>query len=320
MQPVLRTDGLLTMKNTFCPRLWDEVFIDQKGKVYSCCHFKPQAVGSIYHRSLEEIYSDLPIQKFREQALSGKLRCFKRCNLLQKDELEQSSAGRTAQYAKPLRLKIQFGELCNLDCIMCWQDSKSPEVLNYDQLIKNVPLKDFESIEIQGGEPLFIKSAKQFFIYAGEQGKKVSFLTNGMLINDAWAEKIALHSSFIHFSLNAATKETHEFVNKGSQWERVLKNIQRVRDFRDRYKTELRISGHMTIVTKNIREIPLFIQKFSEFGFDTIDFGYDLRVPFFLMRHPFLKQDLRQRIKTAIDRIENKSLIRGHRLSLLGLL
>lgn len=307
---------------TFCPRLWEEVYIDEKGNVFACCHNKPAAMGSIYENPLADISDSEIARKHRRLSLEGRLRCYPRCNLLSREERSRSplpGISESIEYDQLRRLKILFGEACNIDCIMCWQDSRSEVFLDVDRLIENVDIKPFEGIELQGGEPLYIEGAKRYFDHLASLGKKISFLTNGTIMTEEWAEKIARHSAFIYFSLNAATRETHELVNSGSRWDLVLRNIERVRQARDRLGTDLNVMGHMTIVTKNLTEIPLFIRDFPEFGFDSIDFGFDLRVPFYLKLRPGLRQRLRRATVTALATLNDTSLADTNRLEYLGL-
>jgi len=308
------------MKNTYCPRLWDEIFINQKGNVFSCCDEKPKVIGNIYKDKLISICNNEKIQKLREKSLRGQLSCFRNCTLLKKEEMLLQYSTHLINYNDLRRLKIEFGEACNINCIMCWQNHRSKEVLNYDIFIENVDILPFESIEIQGGEPFCIQSAKKFFDYAALKNKKVSFLTNGTLINPEWARKIAIYSLFVCFSLNAATKNSHESINVGSKWEEVLKNINNIRDAREKCQTQVKIIGHMTIIPENFEDIPVFIKKFREIGFDYIHFGYDMEVPNYLRRHPSIKKSIRFKIKETIKQCEEASAVDVHCLNLLDIL
>ncbi len=71
----------------------------------------------------------------------------------------------------------------------------------------------------------------------------------------------------------------------------------------------------MTISLESILEIPDFIQKFSDFGVDYINFGYDKStVPQLLLENPSLKEKLKIKIinslKSAdLERIDTLRLI-----------
>lgn len=307
-------------KDTYCPLLWGEVYIDAKGDVYGCCHKKPAAIGNINENKLEDIYNNDKIRRLRQDSLEGKLACYEQCTIIDKDKERYAPRKASFNYQSDLRkLKIEFGELCNISCVMCWQDHKSRTVLNYQKVIDNIDLSPFDTVDIQGGEPLAITDAKAFYEYASSQGKRPLFMTNGLLINDDWAQKIVFNSDYIHVSLNAATEKTHELVNKGSKWPVVLKNIQRLREARGRLKTPFSIIGHMTIVVQNVHEVSMFIRDFPSLGFDRISFGYDKKVPPYLQTNPLLKVALKHTIKKALA-VKDLSLIETKRLKMLELI
>lgn len=74
------------MQNSYCHRLWSEFIINSNGNVYTCCHHKPNKLGNIYKEKLSEIYNNDKILRLRKQSLNGKLKCFKKYNLLTKDD------------------------------------------------------------------------------------------------------------------------------------------------------------------------------------------------------------------------------------------
>jgi sulfatase maturation enzyme AslB (radical SAM superfamily) len=186
-------------------------------------------------------------------------------------------------------------------------------------LINHVDVTPFETIEIQGGEPLFIKEAKAYYDYAAGFGKKISFLTNGTIMNEEWAKKIAEHSSFVYISLNAATKKTHEKINRGSHWEQVLANIQTLRRWKEKLNTNLKIHGHMTVIRKNLHEIPLFISSLNRFGFDRIDFGYTVGISLYLNLFRGRKERLKNEIQKALQKTQTRNQVDLNRLKQIGL-
>jgi len=309
------------MKNTFCIKLWTEVYIHNDGHVFSCCNVKPVAYGNIYRNNLRDIVNNEIAQSQRQASIEGRLHCYRRCNLLNKEDSKPQKKHPFVGYSDLKTLKMLFAEDCNIRCVMCRQKRKGSPTLDCKTLIDNVDISPFNSIGIEGGEPLFIDEVRRYFDHAVAQGKKVSFKTNGTLIDEQWAEKIALHSEYLYISLNGATKKTHETVNRGSRWETVLRNIALVRAYRKKHNTPLSLLGHMTIVTKNVKEIPLFIRDFKLFGFDNIDFGYDkYTVPGYLMFHPFFKMILKSKIRKEIQECTNPGAIDNLRLNSLGLL
>lgn len=306
--------------NVMCNKLWDEVYIDYSGSVYSCCHEYPGILGNIYTNTLDDIINNSLIRKYRKDAMNGQLKCRKECNISPKNvALNINQKDKLFANHHFEVLKILFGEKCNINCIMCWQNSKKKEIIDFDMIKKNVNIAQFKHVLIQGGEIFACKEALQFARYVMKAGVEVSFLTNGTLITSEWAERIVKNSTFIHISINAATKQTHEIVNCGSSWEKVLSNVRMLRMYKEMYHSNLCIKGHMTIIKENVDEIPLFIKNFEDLGFDMARFGYDQSVVQYLNEHRQYTEQLKERIKCSIEEkgLENVDITR---LQILGLI
>ena len=97
---------------SFCPRLWEEVYIDEKGNVFACCHNKPAAAGSIYENPLRELFDNEIARTYRKRSLEGRLRCYRGCNLLSREERSRTpwpGISDSIEYDHLRRLKILFG-------------------------------------------------------------------------------------------------------------------------------------------------------------------------------------------------------------------
>jgi MoaA/NifB/PqqE/SkfB family radical SAM enzyme len=182
---------------------------------------------------------------------------------------------------------------------------ENKSILDPNILKKNIDLSPFKEIVIQGGEPLFIPECKEYLDFLGQIGKKYVLLTNGILINDNMAHQLARDADRVVISINAATKVTHEIVNRGSNFEMVKNNIQKMRIAREDEGTDLLLNGRMTLTIHALHEIPLFIQKYKELGFDTINFGYDrATVPSYLAANPDFKAQLSKDIMGVLEHAE----------------
>jgi len=289
----------MTERARRCSWVHDTLFINRRGDAYACCWSKPGVVGNINDETLEQIYYGERIQKFRQEEIDGTLACAKTCKYLQhplKDDL-------TPDYHNNLHyLLISFGHACNIACVMCGQDHKSRLELDSDTVIRNIELpKSLYSVSLYGGEPLVLKSARKYFDHCAAHGVKVSMVTNGTAINKEMANKIALHCSSITVSLNGASREIHERVNVGSRFDKVLKNVGLLVDAKKTLKGEVLIIGHMTIVEQNVHEVAQFINKGRQFGFEGLNFSFDLKVPKFLAKDPALKKQISTEVKAALD-------------------
>jgi radical SAM protein with 4Fe4S-binding SPASM domain len=306
-----------------CPILWNGFAIDSRGNVFSCCHMNPPALGNIYDTPLHDMTNSPNVLERRQESLSGQLKCFSDCNLITFEKQPIKPTNEYADYSKMTYLHLNFGHFCNIHCTMCkihLHRRNNKSILDPETLIKNIDIAPFKEIVIQGGEPLFIPECREYLKYLGQIRKKYVLLTNGILIDDETAQQLARDAARVVISLNAASKDIHEYVTRGPDFERVKDNIQRMRMARDEEHTELVLHGRMTLTTHALHEIPLFIQSYKKIGFDKINFGYDrATVPTYLEQNPVFKKKLAQETQDTLKHAE-LSDINPLRLEQLGLI
>ena len=308
---------------TFCTYLWDSIYINRSGEVFACCHQKPVPYGNIHDAPLSEVVNSARAIRLRKDSLKGELSCYAPCNLLDK-ELSVPFGREAARinYNSLRRLHLSFGEACNIRCVMCNNPQNhmaNPILLDSRLIIRNVDLTPFTTIMLRGGEPLVLRPCLEYMDYLEKVGKRYTILTNGILIDEARAHRLAEHAHSVIVSLNGATKEGHESVNVGSDFERVVENVRRMRRARESLGSSLILVGHMTVTTSNLHEIPMFLRLFREFGFDRVNFGYVKEtVPPYLMVHPEFAKKLREETHAAMAEV-NELDVDPLRLKQLGL-
>ncbi|MFQ5682645.1 MAG: radical SAM protein [Candidatus Binatia bacterium] len=307
---------------TFCKRLWDRVYVDPTGEVYACCKFQPDKLGNLNEKDFMEIWNGPKMQEYRKRSINGKLHCFSGCTLLSPEEKTNNMVEKTSLTVEEKNLKkvrLMFGEGCNIACVMCKQDHRARLALSEKIWKYKIPYHAVKFVEFQGGEPLFIIEGRKCYRYLTEElGKKVNLITNGLLINDEWAELIVKGSDYLTISINGATKAVHEMVNKGSKWDKVMANIRRLVEAKARHQSRIELIGHMTLVVENIREIPSFIELVNDMKLDTVEFGYDQpTVPPWLNHYPEIRADLIEQIKLVKGKVTVS--IDDNRLVHLGL-
>jgi len=176
-----------------------------------------------------------------------------------------------------------------------------------------------EEILLQGGEILAMREAKEFYLWLiGEMRKKVNIATNGVLINDEWADSLILGSNSIAISVNAATKRTHETVNRGSDFDKVIDNIKKLVSKKCSTGAAAGIIFHYTIVPENVDEIADAIELADSLGCDAINYGYSDSVPSFLEENGELRDKLKDTLMGLIRSRDFKVRIALDRLELLG--
>lgn len=311
---------MLNRGHTYCHILWDSVFIDERGRVYNCCHKEPADLGNLHENNLSDIWNKSPVlQTYRWMSKNRCLECFSGCNIL---TLKQKKDPPPVQpkLSYPRRVWILYSEFCPLACTMCTQDHGSRVMIDPELLKEQIEWERVEEVELQGGEVLAIKGARALYLWLTRTaGKKVDVITNGLLVNDEWAEHLALGSSFVQISVNAATKSVHETVNLKSNFEQVIAGIERLVDQKRRHGTEVRIVYKYTIVPENLHELADAIVVADTLGCDEIAYGYSHAVERALEQD----EDLRSALKAQLQELSGRDLsvmIERNRLEHLGLM
>jgi sulfatase maturation enzyme AslB (radical SAM superfamily) len=290
-------------KETYCHLLWDSVFINFNGDVYTCCHYKPWKYGNIYNKNLSEVLKKSVLLKlYKFMSLHKCLFCSFDCTLI--EELRKKVKPEDEMKTRhPGRILLLCGELCNISCIMCPQDHRSKEVLDFEAAKKNIDWSQFYEIMLQGGEILAMKDAKKLYLWlTREQNKKADLLTNGLLVNDEWADHLVNGSNVIAISVNAATKETHNHVNRGSDFFKVVDNIKKMISLKSEKKSGVQIIYKYSIVPENVHEVAEAIVFAENLGCDQISYGYDLSVPDYIKKNENLRLDLKNRITSILEK------------------
>jgi len=291
--------------HSYCPDLWNGFTIIKNGDIFNCCLLKPLKLGNIHRDNLQDLINCADLIELRKKSLIGKLECYAGCNFVRKNiNLDDYNKNYRINYEDLSRLHISFGELCNIRCVMCRHPDnhkKDNLILDSEVLTEKIDISPFEDILLQGGEPLCIKSCLNYMDYLASKNKKYMLLTNGLLIDKKVALKLVNHAKSVIISINAATKETHEKVNRGSNFKKILSNISLLNRYKKKLNSSIILFGRMTITIHSLHEIPLFIDKYREFGFDLINFGYDrITVPQYLEEHSDFQKVLRKNVTKSL--------------------
>jgi radical SAM protein with 4Fe4S-binding SPASM domain len=190
-----REQFLLTDSKTFCIYPWIHLHAYPTGEAYPCCHAEMGVgqVGNCRNNTLEEIWTDKPMQQLREDMLTETPNAT--CGRCYEQEANGFFSGRKSankhhgHHVKKLKANpfemtywdIRFSNLCNLKCRSCghifssqwyqdqaklaggdWKEKNT--VLNYagrtelDMWEQLEPHLDYvEQIYFAGGEPLLME-------------------------------------------------------------------------------------------------------------------------------------------------------------------
>jgi len=313
------------VRQTLCEYVMTSAFIDRDGEVYACCHKQPVSYGNIRDAPLAELLAGERARRQRDDSLSGALSCHAACNLLTYNSKRRPSA-EPASFPLIRKLTLSLGWFCNINCVMCPQDHAERQFLSVDALLRHVDWPSVGEIICEGGEPLAAPTVPALWDHLIGIGKKLNFVTNGLVISQRTAERIAAHSDYVYISFNAASEQTYARVNRGGSWQKLLRNLHWIQQARQSAGSGLKIIGHFTIVEQNLAELPDFLDLAAELGLDIVNFGYNRIEQFgapidrLLAEDPALRAALTARLRDAARRTERKIRIDPSRLQYLGLL
>ena len=140
-----------------------------------------------------------------------------------------------------MTLQWHISDRCNLRCIHCYQENKEYIELEYEKLINILEqYKDFlryknmkGHINLTGGEPLCNKNFYKLLEYMHNDKDLYTFaiLTNGTLITDEIASKIAKYEPlYVQISLDGSKKVHEEIRGKGT-FEKTLNSIKHLKRY-----------------------------------------------------------------------------------------
>jgi len=302
------------MAQKHCSRLWNSLVIRHTGLVFPCCQLeitKENALGNILSDGLDDIINGSKIREMRRQSLAGNLPCYENCEQVKtfesypipkpSNELSTPSA-----YAD---LQIEYGELCNVDCVMCWQDRTNKNVIPYEMLQTKIPLENWKMITVYGGEVFVMKDAMKHIDDIMDLGyRNLTIITNGRaLTSEALSKKIIKNAYSVIVSINAATEPTHTMVMRPREpfFDDLVKSIQRLQEYKQEFgRSDFRINANFCGLIESMHEIPKTIENFKDFGFDTLSITFDHRhFPGYFHKFPDKMKALSSEIDEALHKV-----------------
>ncbi|MFX1514428.1 MAG: radical SAM protein [Promethearchaeota archaeon] len=279
-----------------CLKPWTSFEIDDAidlKNVRPCC-WSIRVVGDLDSQSIGDIWNGEGFREFRERLKQGDLTgiCDSNCpNLTNASFLKRTylreifrkpTLNKLTNFleiifrkntlnSSPLHFKVTPSLACNLDCIMCYQNNdgsiKLPDFFYTDL---SSYLKSASTIHVQGGE-IFASSAGIKFLKNLDRNQfpnlKIGIITNGTFPHsESWSILKSLRLDWIIVSVDAANKETFEFIRRKAAWEEILSNIEQLVEIRNQTKKSFQIYIDMTVILQNFMEIPEFIELAFHLG------------------------------------------------------
>jgi MoaA/NifB/PqqE/SkfB family radical SAM enzyme len=157
---------------------------------------------------------------------------------------------------------VQFGELCNIQCIMCPQDHLSPVGISPESIERvKEAIPSIANMTLTGGEPTAFKQCweiiEHFNLYASKQAR-IGILTNLKSVSKQRVERYFNNINYLGLGINvdAAKKATYEHIRRGANWEQFNRNLADLLEYRAANdKKNWHFNLTMTIMKSNLHEI-----------------------------------------------------------------
>lgn len=178
---------------------------------------------------------------------------------------------------RPYRLfQVEPSLACNLDCVMCpWREMRPDgAVMSWDvfsRIAENFHLT--EGVDLTGGgEPTLNPHLIDMVRLARQAGCQVGFSTNGTLVDaDMGGSLLSLQLDWISFSVDGATAETYEAIRQGSDFERVIGNIEGLHRLKmTQSSNSPKMMMVLVMMRENYQQLPAYVELAHSLGVEQV--------------------------------------------------
>jgi MoaA/NifB/PqqE/SkfB family radical SAM enzyme/Flp pilus assembly protein TadD len=162
---------------------------------------------------------------------------------------------------------------CNLRCLMC-NTRKKPWDLpskTKKEIIKILPY--LERIMWQGGEAFMYEDFEELLDEASKFSIRQVLATNGLLINERIAKKLVQYNVELTFSIDGTTKDVYERIRIGSNFDKVLKNLNLINKLKEKLNPNMKTRLNVLIMRTNYHQIEDFLDFAKQYKFSTLFFN-----------------------------------------------
>lgn len=197
---------------------------------------------------------------------------FKRNKELNEEEIKRSEI---ILKSKPRMLRLILTTRCNLKCIMCL-GLENPSTLPFEVLEKIDCLYPYlEQINWQGGEVFLVDYFKKLFQKASSYPQiRHSIITNGLLIDEEWAELLVQNNVYLSYSIDAVIKETYEYIRRGASFDDLIKSISIINRYKKKGNNGVTLMLNVVVMKSNYRQLQLFPEFCKRYNFTHLRFEY----------------------------------------------
>jgi len=156
---------------------------------------------------------------------------------------------------------------CNLECVHCYADAEKSKFVGELTTNEAIALIDdlaairCPALLISGGEPLVRPDVLDLAEYAISHGVRVTFSTNGTLINEKIARRLAdIGVTYVGISVDGAEEDHDRFRAKVGAYKDALRGIRNCR------AAGIRVGVRFTVTAENAKDIDSVFQLVEREG------------------------------------------------------
>ena len=283
-------DTEIWLKGRYCYLPFENIDVMPDGNVFLCCgDWLPIPIGNIYRDTAEGIWNSPIAQEIRSSIIDGsfsycsRMSCMEILNKKLPPKIHANRTSIAGVTKPPKRVVLSHDNSCNLACPSCrtevfMANKESQEQLNIILEKVFVPiLHEADTVRISGsGDPFASYHYRTLLkrINHKEFPKlKVDIHTNGQLFNEkAWNDlELSGKVSNVEISIDAATAETYKIVRYPGDFNRLLRNLEFIRQLRERNEIKS-LCFSFVVQLLNYREMPQFVLLAEKYRADVVDF------------------------------------------------
>ena len=274
--------------DTFCTRPFDTVLIDKQGSCFACecASWLPQSIGNLHLQSFDEIIQSKNRDVLQDSILDNSYKFCndKQCSYLLYHKKNGTPWKKTTPTNLITNIRLAIDDSCNLSCPSCrtriiFEKDKSRLRKRYSLADKIIDYcansKHLINIHVGSDGDPFASLVYRYFIKKIRKLPNVRFTiqTNGLLIKKMYQrfEEFFEKLDVLNISIDGATKETYEKLRRGGSYEKIIENLQTVKELRKKY--EFKFILHYVVQAENYKDMTPMIRLAERYGAERLWFN-----------------------------------------------
>lgn len=186
--------------------------------------------------------------------------------------LSAYQAGEKQVHARPVHLKIELTNYCNLACPICPHSfMKRPQGNMNERLFRRIIQESAPELEFAYlhhlGESLFHPQVGELIAYGKSHGVRMGLSTNATILCESKARAILENGlDFLVISLDAALAETYQQIRVNADYKKTIQNIDLLFDLKERISAPTHIVVQLIVINQTPEELDQFRKRWNGFA------------------------------------------------------